>query len=86
MMNQHAAAWKLERTLWRMPVVRPKDEVVGEVMRQIRTSFVPKALIASEIEKLRIPGVSNEDITEPLAVAYNKALDGVMASLVDSHK
>lgn len=67
-------------------MVLPKDEVIGEVMRQIRSSFVPKAKIASEIEELRIPGFDNDDTTEPLTAAYNKALDGVLASLVDTQR
>jgi hypothetical protein len=82
-MIPHATAWRLERTLWKLPVWRPKNEVVEEVMRLIRTSFIPKEDIAATIEKLRIPGVECGLDSEAPAFAYNKALDTVMASLIE---
>ena len=35
MPTRYAAIWKVEHTLWKLPVLSLKDQVVGEVMRQI---------------------------------------------------
>ena len=83
MRTRYAATWKLEQTLWKLPVVRPKDQVVGEVMRQIRAGFIAKASVVEVVEKLRIPEVDED--AEQLALGYNKALDIVVSSLLRDH-
>ena len=61
---------------------RSKNEVVEEVMRLIRASFITKADLAATIEKLRIPDVKCDANGDQMAFGYNKALDTVMLSLI----